>query len=317
MNQANWANLANLRRLIIVIFLLCLTLVVAEPARAEAVWYPLPAEAYRFGEYYPEAQQLLYAFDYGHAMVYERLILNKGNISDPEAFEKKILAEIIGILKNPPHVKSDEADIAPTYVFTFPLVVDLFDWSHLLHQFVFDILATSTDRGPKMIERINQLYRTYQANKSVMITDQCKTMLFMDGQYFSKAFRRTFPSFNLLIWSYHWFQIRLYEDLMLPTRKERDRAVAETIKKFWQMISNLPDSADFDDMPETAKVAPTFARFFPRIPAAFDNNHMLHDVVSDILVSDRVPLSDVRAEALKQGRNAMNKDAFRSTHCPY
>ena len=46
-------------------------------------------------------------------------------------------------------------------------------------------------------------------------------MLFMDGHYFSKAFRRTYPSFNLLIWSYHWFQIRLYEALLSEAAENR------------------------------------------------------------------------------------------------
>jgi hypothetical protein len=285
-------------------------------ANAEPTWYPVPPEAYKFGELYPEAQRLLYAFDYGHALVYERLILNRGKISDPEKFEAEILNEIMGILKNPPNTKSEEGDIAPTYVYTFPLVVSEFDWSHLLHQYVLDVLATSKDRGPKMIKRVDELFDKYKSNKAIAITDQCKTMLFMDGHYFSKSFRRTYPSFNLLIWSYHWFQIRLYEALLKPTRMERDLAVDETVKKFWTLISNLPDSADFDMMPETAKEAPTFAKRFPRIPSAFDNNHMLHDIVSDILTSEKVDTSKIRQEGVRLGRMDMDPESFRDVNCP-
>jgi hypothetical protein len=140
-------------------------------------------------------------------------------------------------------------------------------------------------------------------------------MLFMDGHYFSKAFRRSFPSFNLLIWSYHWFQIRLYENLMLPTEKQRDSAVAETVKTFWEYLSDLPDSAPFDMMPETAEEAPTFAKAFPTLPAAFDNNHMLHDIVSDVLTSDRVAMNRIRAEAFRTSRMAQDPEAFRSNMC--
>ena len=288
----------------------------AATSRAEVVWNPLPAEAYQFGRKYPEAQSLLFAFDYGHALVYERLLLNRGQIINPEKFEREILAEIMLILKNPPNIKVDEADIAPNYVYKFPLVINLFDWSHMLHQFVLDILATSKDRGPAMTARINEIYAQYNANRPVAITDVCKTMLFMDGHYFSKTFRRNFPSFNLLIWSYHWFQIRLYEDLMRPTEVERDKAVAKTIKKFWEYISDLPDSAPFDMMPETATEAPSFAMAFPRIPAAFDNNHMLHDIVSDILTSsDKVPADKVRTEGLRVGRMAQDPEAFKAASC--
>src|SRR5688572_17341681 len=135
-------------------FQLLIALVVAGSmgtARAEVIWNPLPREAYQFGVKYPEAQRLLYAFDYGHALVYERLLLNRGRTADPEAFEIQILAEIMAILKNPPTIKVDESEIAPTYVYKFPLMVNLFDWSHLLHQFVLDVLATAPDRGQPMI----------------------------------------------------------------------------------------------------------------------------------------------------------------------
>ena len=297
-------------------FIISLLLLSSLKSFAGVVWYPIPPEAYKLGKVYPEAQSLLFAFDYGHALVYEKLLQERGQITDPEKLEKELLTEILAILKNPPHVKVDESDIAPTYVYTFPLILTLFDWSHLLHQYVLDVLATSTDRGPKMIARINELFAQYNANSAVAITDVCKTMLFMDGHYFSKAFRRNFPSFNLLIWSYHWFQIRLYEALLKPTKQERDLAVTQTIKEFREMISDLPDSAPFDMMPETAKEAPTLAKLFPRIPSAFDNNHMLHDIVSDLLTSDKVLKSNLKSEGLRMGRMAQDPDAFRSPICP-
>ncbi len=297
-------------------FLLAITATFSRSARAEVVWYPLPAEAYRFGEKYPEAQKLLFAFDYGHALVYERLLQNRGAITDPALFEKQLLQDIFRILKNPPNIKVDEADIAPKYVFTFPLTLSLFDWSHMLHQFVLDILATSNDRGDAMTRRVNEIFAQYQANTPVLITETCKTMMFMDGHYFSKAFRRHFPSFNLLIWSYHWFQIKLYEALMAPSEAERDRAVSKTTADFRALIADLPDSADFDMMPETAVEAPVFARRFPRLPPSFDNNHMLHDIVSDILVSDAVAASDIRTQGLLTARMAMDPNAFRAAQCP-
>jgi len=278
-------------------------------------WYPIPNEAYQLNNLYPEAQRLLFAFDYGHGLVYERLLNQRGKITDPEKFEKELLKSVIAILKNPPQVKMDEDDIAPNYVYAFPLTVNLFDWSHLLHQYVLDVLASSLDRGQKMSDRIQEIFRQYQANEIIAITDVCKTMLFMDGHYFSKKFRRTYPSFNLLIWSYHWFQIRLYDALILPTKVERDLAVKKTIKDFWELISDLPDSADFDMMPETFKVAPLFSNTFPAIAASFDNNHMLHDIVSDLLTSDNISYNKMKIEAIRIGRMALDPEAFKSNNC--
>lgn len=291
------------------------------PLFANVIWYPLPVEAYRFGEVYPEAQKLLFAFDYGHALVYERLLQNRdlqsnGVVIDPKEFEADTLAEIIHILKNPPAIKDEESDIAPEYYYQFTRIVNLFDWSHMLHQFILDVLATSQDRGPKMQKRIQEIFAKYKSEKRIAITDVCKTMLFMDGHYFSKAFRRAYPSFNGLIWSYHWFQIKLYEDLLKPTKIERDQAVKKTINGFWALIADLPDSADFDMMPETAVEAPTLAKLFPTIPAAFDNNHMLHDIVSDILTSDKVKYEDLRAEGIRMAGMDLDPEAFRSNKCP-
>ena len=281
------------------------------PCLAETIWYPLPAEAFSFGKKYPVAQSMLFAFDYGHALVYERLILNKGTISDPEVFERQLMHDILKILKNPPSIKVDEADIAPSYVFTFPLIVSLFDWSHLLHQFVLDNMVSNNDI------RVDNVFTKYASNKAIQLPSECKSMLFMDGHYFSKSFRKTFPSFNLLIWSYHWFQGALYEALTKPREVERDAEINKAISDFWQLISNLPDSADFDMMPSMIDVAPTFYKKFPKIAASFDNNHMLHDVVSDLITSTQVPSHKMKSEGIHFGRIAIDPDSFKAVKCPY
>lgn len=297
------------------IFTLLIAFLSSSIVKAETIWYPLPPEAYSFGREYPEAQKLLYAFDYGHALVYERLLINKGKIADPEKFEQELLRDIFKILKNPPDVKNDEGDIAPNYVYQFPLVINLFDWSHLLHQFVFDAMVTIPDRGPVLKKRVAELFDQYKANKALAITEKCKTMIFMDGHYFSKAFRQQYPSFNLLIWSYHWFQIKLYEALMAETKMERDANVNQAIADFWQLVSDLPDSADFDMMPEVREVAPTFAKMFPMLGGAFDNNHMLHDIISDILTSDKVPASKIKSEGIRMGQLELDPEAYKSNNC--
>ena len=102
---------------------------------------------------------------------------------------------------------------------------------------------------------------------------------------------------------------------MKPTEIERDHAVQKTVARFWDLISDLPDSADFDMMPETAKEAPTFAEAFPMIPHAFDNNHMLHDIISDILASDKVQQAKIRDEGLRMGRMDLDPTAFASNDC--
>jgi hypothetical protein len=52
-------------------------------------------------------------------------------------------------------------------------------------------------------------------------------------------------------------------------------------------------------MPMTAAVAPTFAERYPEAAIVFDNLHMMHDVVSDILTSPLVPRNRKRPEILR------------------
>lgn len=156
--------------------ILILSLFISCFAQAGVVWTPRPPEAYKFGQLYPDAQRLLYAFDYGHALVYERLLLNRGKIQDPEQFEKDLLRDIMAILKNPPSVKVDEEDIAPLYVHKFPKIITLFDWSHMLHQYVLDVLATSPDRGGGMVRRVNELYTHYNSLNRIAITLKSKSL---------------------------------------------------------------------------------------------------------------------------------------------
>ena len=285
-------------------------------ALAETTWFPLPKEAYSFGKLYPEAQSLLFGFDYGHALIYEKLLLNKGKITHPEKFEADLLKQILAILKSPPSTKVSENDIAPHYTYEFPLTTQLFDWSHDLHQFIYDVLATSEDRGAGMNKRVEEIFAQYQANHSIAITERCKTVDFMHGHYFSKAFKKTYYSLNLLIWSYHWLQIKLYEALMAPSRAERDVAVTKVVKDFRMLIGNLPDSNEMVEMPFTAEEAPSFAKAFPALPSTFDNLHMLHDVVSDLLTSDLVSRENIKNEAIRFSRMALDPDAFKSAQCP-
>jgi ketosteroid isomerase-like protein len=48
----------------------------------------------------------------------------------------------------------------------------------------------------------------------------------------------------------------------------------------------------------TSAIAPEFARRYPELAIIFDNLHSMHDVISDILASDKVPRDRKRAEIL-------------------
>ena len=125
----------------------------------------------------------------------------------------------------------------------------------------------------------------------------------MDEQYFSQVFRKRHPKFNGLIWAYHWLQVGLYEPLIVgSTPAEKKAGVKATLARFWSMLGDPP--ARFPSvMPMTATIAPMFSAKHPRAAVIFDNLHMMHDIISDILAADTIPKNRKRAVKFSRQNN--------------
>jgi hypothetical protein len=175
----------------------------------------------------------------------------------------------------------------------------MFDWAHILHRQAYDIWADERIPLEQKDAQMAEVLAYYRSRPDIAFSLQPKSMELMDGQHYSLAFRERYPKFNGLIWAYHWLQVGLYEPLMAGrTTEERQALVRATVTRFGQMLERAPETMPYL-MPMTAAVAPTFAARYPEIAIIFDNLHMMHDVVSDILASPAVPRDRKRAEILR------------------
>src|SRR4051812_31361742 len=117
-----------------------------QAAQASVAWYPRPKEMLSFYQRYPDVQRLLWAFDYGHGLLSERMLNFYPEIkSDPaaigravELIETKTFNEVVSILKNPPESKPEEEAISPLFARSFPWLMQIFEWNHKLHDLVYD-----------------------------------------------------------------------------------------------------------------------------------------------------------------------------------
>lgn len=273
----------------------------AGAAAQERVYHPfhLPAgHNWTFRSEYPAADRLFNAFDYGHGVLYETLWTRPG--APASLLEEGMFDRLVrGVLLNPPRLPMPESSFMPRYARLVPLAKEMFEWAHILHRQAYDILA---DRrlGPEERDRaMADLLRHYRSSPLAFPVEP-KGMEIMDGQYFSGAFRERYPRFNGLIWAYHWLQVAVYEPLLaFDTPEERQAAIHGTLVRFWQMLEDPPDALP-SEMPMTPAIAPRFTERYPEFAAIFDNLHMMHDVISDILVSERVPREEKRAEIYRQ-----------------
>ena len=175
----------------------------------------------------------------------------------------------------------------------------MFDWPHILHRQIYDVLADERI-GPVAKDReVQRLIDYYKTRRDVAFSSKPKSMKLMQEQPFSLAFREKYPKFNGLIWGYHWLQVGLYEPLIVGTTAvARQAGVRATVARFWQMLEHPPTSLPYQ-MPMTAAIAPAFAARYPEAAIIFDNLHSMHDVVSDILTNPSVPRSRKRAEIMR------------------
>ena len=299
---------------------MCLTSV-AEPAAAQGSrrWstvsdqFYLPAEHnWKFRRTYPVADRLFNAFDYGHAILYETLYA-KPNASVGELEDREYDFVTRRLLVNPPRMPLEEGAIEIAYARLAPEAKMMFDWAHVLHRQAYDVWADESIALPEKDARMAELLAYYRSRPDLAFSSVPKTMDIMDGQYFSGAFREKYPRFNGLIWAYHWLQVGLYEPLVASaTLDARQTGVTATVARFRQMLESPPQTMPHL-MPMTAAVAPNFSRRYPEVAIIFDNLHMMHDVVSDVLVSPEVPRGSKGTEILRQAAMFRDSTSYATT----
>ncbi len=244
-----------------------------------------------FQKAYPEAARLFNAFDYGHAILSERLTIAPDEPVD--RLEVREFDFLVGdLLKRPPRFAVAEESIMPNYARMAWRAKSMFERAHVLHRQIYDVYADerlSVEAQRAMVERLTDYYL---ADTRYAFTDQPKAMELMDGQYYSQVFRQRYPKFNGLIWAYHWLQVGLYESLLTETSPDRKRAsIKESLDRFWAMTVQAPANLP-SVMPMTSAVAPVFSERHQRAAIIFDNLHMLHDIISDVLASPKVAKAD-------------------------
>ncbi len=275
---------------------------------AHAQWSTVYEQFYLPGDHnfafrrnYPAADRLFNAFDYGHAILYEVLLTRPADA--PTRLEEREYAFLTTTLLNrPPRLPLVEDAVEPMYARLAPEAKAMFEWAHILHRQVYDVLADERMDAAAKDRELRRLEAYYLARRDLAFSTRPKTMALMQEQPYSLAFRTGFPKFNGLIWAYHWLQVGLYEPLVVGrTVEERQAGVSATVARFRQMLLAPPDGFPVL-MPMTAAIAPEFAKRWPTLAILFDNLHSMHDVISDILANPSVPRGEKRAEILKAAR---------------
>ncbi len=239
----------------------------------------------------------------GHALAYEALVTGR-----EKSLETTVWGQIDHVLKNPPAFMPTEKSLSPTFGQKYGVLEQVFDWTHVSHAQTIDLLASpKLDNAAKdtETEKVWDYYKNEGAPFTV--TGLPMNMAWLDSQPYSGAFRRKYPKVNALFWGYHWLQTSIYDGLRGKTPDEQKKMYA-LLGKQYHDVELYDTKRPF--MPMMAETSPLFSAKYPGIANAFDNLHMLHDMVNDILASDWMTDAQ-KQEQIKRAVYMISPDAHK------
>ncbi|HEV8306734.1 MAG TPA: hypothetical protein VGW35_03640 [Methylomirabilota bacterium] len=228
--------------------------------------------------------------DFGHAHLAETLLRTQNS----EEVERARL-EVLDFIFSSPAVPPDEEQVAPTLTRMVWEAQSAFNWTHTLHRSVYDILASGrvTDKDATIRAVLADYLAKPEALTPHRLDHHGKLWSFPE----SKAFSRKFPKFNTQIWAYHWLQAAVY-DVQLMGSAARQRELMPRIIEWYHGYLRQPP-VEWQFMPMLSEGAPEFTARYPELAAIFDNLHMLHDNMDDVLSRpDLYPTLGAKREAI-------------------
>ena len=228
--------------------------------------------------------------DFGHAHIAETLL----STQDEQKVEKARL-EVLDFIYSSPSVPPDEPQMAPTFARMVWEVQKTFDWTHTFHRSLYDVFASDkvSDKEAAYRKILADYLEKPEAITKHRLDHHGKLWSFPE----SKAFRDKFPKFNNQIWAYHWLQAGVYDVQLMGGAEKQRELMPKIIEHYHGYLKNPPLEWQF--MPMLPEVAPEFTSRFPEAAAIFDNLHMLHDNMDDILSSpDLYPTLESKREAM-------------------
>ncbi len=220
--------------------------------------------------------------DFGHSNLYENLLLS--GAKDVPAIEERARKETLQFIYSRPVLNPNEEAIAPTYMKLAWKAQNTFDEAHALHRATYDIYVSDLADKASAIRNVLAFYQ----DSEYAITAKQLNHQQLDTFPYSKSFRRKFPLFNATIWAYHYLQVAVYDVLAAaPDLQSKQKAVEPILHTYHGYLDKPPVEWTF--MPMTEELSPKFAAEYPEIANIFNNLHMMHDNISDILATDLLP----------------------------
>lgn len=172
------------------------------------------------------------------------------------------------------------------------------DWTHMHHEQTYDVMA---EKSIPWNEKKAWTDKTvaYYLNKNPEVARSCAPLdvtmrraATMMKPYFG-VFRNKYPKSNNFFFAAHWWHPAIYEAQMISGNgPEQEQVVRATDEVFYnQVLKDRPQR-----MLLSREMMPRYSRLSPESANIFDNLHMLHGIIYDILAFEQWTKEEKRAE---------------------
>lgn len=236
------------------------------PTRGPWMW-AIPREL-------PQLYREFNGIDFGHAHLAQTLLTTLD-----EAKVERARSEVLDFIFSSPSVPPDEEQITPDLTRLVWETQRTFNWAHSLHRSLYDLFAS--DKVHDKENAYRKILADYLDKPEAITPHHLDHMGKLWSFPESKAFRDKFRKFNTQIWAYHWLQGAAYDVQLMGNAEKQRQLFPRIIEHYHGYLRNPP--VEWQMMPMLHETAPEFTSRFPEAAAIFDNLHMLHDNLDDVL----------------------------------
>lgn len=237
------------------------------------------------------------AIHFAHAIQHDILELNP--LADHEKTDAETDAKYMDYILN------HRAKTEPTMEYYGPYTARFaykayraIDWTHMHHEQTYDVMAEKSIPWPekkKWTDRTVQYYLTKNpavARSCAPLDVTMRRAATMMKPYFG-VFRNKYPKSNNFFFAAHWWHPVIYEAQMIGGNgPQQEEVVRQTDQVFYnEVLKNRPQR-----MLLSREAMPRYSRLSPESANIFDNLHMLHGIIYDILAYEGWSLKEKRAE---------------------
>jgi hypothetical protein len=172
------------------------------------------------------------------------------------------------------------------------------DWTHIHHEQTYDVMAEKSipwsDKKGWTDKTVN-----YYLKKNPEVARSCAPLdvtmrraATMMKPYFG-VFRNKYPKSNNFFFAAHWWHPAIYEAQMIAGNgPKQEQVVHATDELFYnEVLKDRPQR-----MLLSREMMPRYSRLSPESANIFDNLHMLHGIIYDILAYEGWSAAEKRAE---------------------